>query len=295
MSVLPSLLASTTRRRRPFSRRIWFGPVGLLDLGDLARRNPAGRRLDQEVAEPLRRAQVVRQPHHHVEAAVAVDHARHHAAVRQPAELIDHRRGLHAVKRGAAVIDADFELRDAHLLLDLQVGQAGNRRELAAQLFGLARMVSRSSPKIFSAISERMPDSMWSSRCEIGWPILTDSGSTESRARISATISVFGRVRRLQIDFEFGDVDALGMLVEFGAAGAPADRFHLRHLHDQAFGDRADAVGFGKRDAGIEGDLDGEGAFVERRQERARQRERRGAAAATSNDRDAEDERGRGR
>ena len=60
------------------------GAVGLPDLGDLARRHPARRRLDQQVAEPVGGAQPVGQPHHHVEAAVAVDHARDHAAVRQP-------------------------------------------------------------------------------------------------------------------------------------------------------------------------------------------------------------------
>ena len=104
---------------------------------------------------------------------------------------------------------------------------------------------------------------------------MSDSGSTESRARMSATISVFGAADRLEIDFEIGRMDAFGMLVEFGAAGAPADRFHLGHIEEQPLGDQADAVRFGKRNAGIEQHVDGEGAFVEGRQERARQAERR--------------------
>ena len=112
--------------------------------------------------------------------------------------------------------------------------------------------------------------------CAIGWPTLTDSGSTASRDRISATISVFARDDGLQIDFEFADMDAFGMFVEFGAAGAAADRLHLRHLHDQLFGDGADAVRFRERYARIEIDLDVESALIERRQERARQREGRG-------------------
>ena len=129
-------MASTTSRRRPFSRRIWFGPDGLLDLGDLPRRDPSRRRLDQKIAQALRGAQAFRQPHHHVEAAIAVDHPRDHAPVRQPAELIDHGGRLHAIKRGARIIDTDFELRNQYLLLDLHVGEAGNGRKLRAQFLG---------------------------------------------------------------------------------------------------------------------------------------------------------------
>ena len=100
-------------------------PFGFLDVGELPRRNPADRGFDQEVAQPLRGAQPVRQPHRDVEPAVAVDDARHHAPIRQPAELLDHGRRLHAVERGAAVIDADFELRNQDLLFDLKIGEPG--------------------------------------------------------------------------------------------------------------------------------------------------------------------------
>jgi hypothetical protein len=37
-------------------------------------------------------------------------------------------------------------------------------------------------------------------------------------------------------------VDAFGVLVELGAAGAPPDRVHLRHLHDEALGDEAETM-----------------------------------------------------
>ena len=43
------------------------------------------------------------------------------------------------------------------------------------------------------AICARTPDSMWSSRCEIGWPIFVATGSTDRRDRMSFTISFFGR------------------------------------------------------------------------------------------------------
>ena len=235
----------------------------------------------------------VRQPHHHIEAAIAVDDARHHAAVRQPADLIDHRRRLHAVERGARIIDPDFELRNADLLLDLHVGRGRELRQACrASSSAVLRMVSRSSPKIFSAISARMPDSMWSSRCAIGWPTLTDSGSTpSSRPDIGDDLGLRPR-RRIEIDFEFADMDAFGMLVEFGAAGAAADRLHLRHLPGSACSamvpTRLDSA---SDTPGIELDQDIEGALVERRQERARQREGRAPAATDHADkRDAENE-----
>ena len=68
-------------------------------------------------------------------------------------------------------------------------------------------------------------------------------------------------------------MDAFGMLVELGASGAAPHRSHLRHVEDQAFGDETHAVGFGQRDAGVEQHVDGEGAFIERRKERARKME----------------------
>ena len=148
----------------------------------------------------------------------------------------------------------------------------GTSRELLPELLGKrARCVSRSSPKILSAICARTPDSMWSSRCEIGWPMLVVTGSTERRLRISLMISFFGRPLGVEIDVDLGGMDAFGMLVEFGAAGAAADQLDLRHLHDQPLGDQPDAVAFRQRDAGIEQHVDGERALVEGRQEGARQ------------------------
>jgi hypothetical protein len=64
---------------------------------------------------------------------------------------------------------------------------------------------------------------------------------------------------------------ALGMFIEFRPAGAPPDALHLRHIHDQAFGDQPDPVALGQRNAGVEQQVDGQRALVERRQERARQ------------------------
>ena len=126
-----------------------------------------------------------------------------------------------------------------------------------------------------SAICARTPESMWSSRCEIGWPTLIETGSTDEPGADVGDDLVLGAAAGLQIDVDLGGMHAFGMLVEFGAAGAAADELHLRHLQDQLLGDQADAVALGQRDAGIEQHVDGERALVEGRQEGARQLRRR--------------------
>ncbi len=136
--------------------------------------------------------------------------------------------GCTAVERRPAVIDPDLELRDPGLLLDLEVGEAGDRPHPLLSEAATRRKESRSSPKIFSAISARTPDNMWSRRCEIGWPTLTETGSTASRRRISATSSAFGRPPPLSATSRSEEWTPLGMLVELGPAGAPAHRGDLR-------------------------------------------------------------------
>ena len=59
---------------------------------------------------------------------------------------------------------------------------------------------------------------------------------------MSATISGFGRGERLRSTSSSLTMDALGVLVEFGAPGAPADADHLGHIEQQALGDGADPV-----------------------------------------------------
>ena len=80
--------------------------------------------------------------------------------------------------------------------------------------------------------------------------------------------AAFGRA---QIDVELAVVHALGVLVELGAAGAPADRADLGHLGDELLGEAADAIGFRQADAGLQHDADQHRPLVERRQEGARQ------------------------
>ena len=111
------------------------------------------------------------------------------------------------------------------------------------------RSVSRSSPKILRAICARTPDSMWSRRCEIGWPTLTVAGSMARRDADVGDDLLAAAARALQIDVDLGRMHALGVLVELGAPRAAADGLHLRHLQDQPLGDQPDPIGFGERDA----------------------------------------------
>jgi hypothetical protein len=66
-------------------------------------------------------------------------------------------------------------------------------------------------------------------------------------------------------------MDALGVLVELGTAVRRPTVPDLWHFHDQLLGDEAHAGGLAS-EIRIEDEVDGEGAFVEGRQERARKR-----------------------
>ena len=66
------------------------------------------------------------------------------------------------------------------------------------------RRASRSSPNTLSAISARTPESMWSSRCEIGWPTLTATGRAARRPRMSATSAYANMNRREASISRFG-------------------------------------------------------------------------------------------
>src|SRR6202023_541668 len=110
-------------------------PVGLPNIGDLARWNPSDRCFYEEVAKALRRAHALRQAHGHVETPIAIDDSRYYATVGEPAELLDDPGRLTPIARGATKVDADFELRNADLLFHLQVDEARDLRKLFAEPF----------------------------------------------------------------------------------------------------------------------------------------------------------------
>jgi hypothetical protein len=139
----------TTMRRRVFSRRIWFGPsVSVTSATRCSGTRPEGGR-DEEVAQRRGRAVLVGEPHHHVEAAVALDDLRDRAPVGQAFEGLGDGGGRDAVERRATVVDVDAELRDADLLLDLQVHDA---RDLAQPLAEAARQ----GPKRIEVVPEHL-------------------------------------------------------------------------------------------------------------------------------------------
>ncbi len=141
------------------------------------------------------------------------------------------------------------------------------------------RSVSRSSPKILMAICERTPDSMWSMRCEMGWPMEIAAGRFASRARMSAADLAHraGQLaRRLQSHVELADVHAFRMLVELGAAAAAPDVRDFGHLLDQHFRLARQRRGLGQRDARVQAHADEQRALVEGRQERRREEGHRG-------------------
>ena len=136
------------------------------------------------------------------------------------------------------------QLRDAHLLLDLQVGETVDAWPAArAASSASARSVSRSSPKnlmrdlrpharqhVVEPVRDRLPDverhrQHGKPRAHIG-----DDRVLAARRRSSRSTSISRGVH------------ALGMLIELGAAGAPADGLDLGHLEDELLGDQADAV-----------------------------------------------------
>ena len=99
----------------------------------------------------------------------------------------------------------------------------------------------------------------------------TETGSTD-KLLADVRVDLRLRARRArEVDVDLAVVDALGMLVELGAAGAAADRFDLRHLREQPLGQQAEPVRLGQRNAGIVLKREHQRALVERRQKAARQ------------------------
>ena len=82
--------------------------------------------------------------------------------------------GLQPLARGRGRIDAHLQRRN----VGLRLRRRGRRRPAPAPSrpapgWPAGAAAGRSSPKILTAMLARVPDSMWSMRCEIGWPIVT--------------------------------------------------------------------------------------------------------------------------
>src|SRR5262245_20518937 len=69
-------------------------------------------------------------------------------------------------------------------------------------------------------------------------------------------------------------MDAFRVLVELRPASPPADRYALRAIHQQAFSDKPEAIGFAKRDTWIVLEADIKSTFSKWRQKTAWQNRR---------------------
>ena len=176
-----------------------------------------------------------------------------------------------SVERRPPVIDLDAQLRDEHLLFDLQIHDPGHGGKPLAGFLGEAAQG-------FEVVAENLQhDLRANARLQMIEPMadrLTDRDRNRQHRELLADVRIdFGlrscRAREVHIDF--AEIDALGMLVEFGAAGAAPDRFHFGNLRKQTLGDEAEPMRLRKRNSGIVLDRKHQRAFVEGRQEAARQ------------------------
>ena len=187
-------------------------------------------------------ALAVFKPQNHIEAANTVDKPGDHTAVREPFEVLGHRLRLQAVERGARVVDHDVELRNAHLLFDLQVGQAFDAREAHPESFGRGAQAIEVFAKEFDGDLGAHAGQHVVEPVRDGLPdIERDRQHRQARAQIGDD-GVLAAPAFFEVDLNFRGMDAFGVLIQFGATGAPAHGFHLGHAQDQLLGNQTDSV-----------------------------------------------------
>ena len=180
---------------------------------------------------------------------------------------------LQAVERGPRVVDHDLELRNAHLLFDLQVGKAFDAWRAAP------RNSSASGAQRIEVFAEELDgDLRPHAREHVIEPVRDGLADIERRpaartrrARRSAMIASLLRppsFRSTSISEEWTP-SACSSSSARPVRRPTALTSGTSRMSFSAI--RPDAVGLGERDAGIEQHVDGEGALIEGRQERARQ------------------------
>ena len=118
-----------------------------------------------------------------------------------------------------------------------------------------ARLASRRSwyrlsPKIFTATLARVPESMWSMRCEIGWPMMTFMpGISEKSRRNASSNSFLVRFCIFKRHVNLRGLHALGVLVQFRAALAARHAGHFGMREQRALNQDAILVGLFQRRA----------------------------------------------
>ena len=97
-----------------------------VDLCNPAERHHAGRRIEQQTLQGVRRARGFRQTHHEIVSTFTFGDLRFGRADGQLRDGVLHRCGRESVLGGGARIDMNLHLRNIDLLFDLHVGQAGD-------------------------------------------------------------------------------------------------------------------------------------------------------------------------
>jgi hypothetical protein len=78
----------------------------------------------------------IAQAQHDIIASRPVNDARNDPTIGKALKLFSHLRRLKSKKRRTLVINPDVDLRNARLLLDLQIDESGNARQPLAHVFG---------------------------------------------------------------------------------------------------------------------------------------------------------------
>ena len=226
-------------RRLPSSRLIWFGPspssmVAIFDSG----MRPFGVSI-RIWPRPFDRARRFRQLHHQREAPAALDDLGDLLALDQRLQRRQHLRRRHAVLRRRGVVDAHLDLRRQHLLLDLQVGDAGDGGQLRTQRIGLAAqgievLAEDLDGDLRAHAREHVVDAVRDGLADL------QRGRQVDQARADVGLDLVHAARQLggglEAHVEFADVHALGVFVQLGPATAAPDVRDLGHLLDQHLG-----------------------------------------------------------
>src|SRR6266516_2658234 len=222
------------------------GTVRFRDLGKHAERDVTRWRSNQEITQSCRRAVLVGEAYHNVEAAVAVDDLRYSSTIRKGVQRLCHRGWCQPVKRGAFIVHLYAQLRDEHLFFDLEIDYARHHRELLAR--GLGETTKR-----FQVVAENLQDDLRTHpRLQVIQPMadrLADGDRNGQRGKALANIDVdfrFRTCRAREVHIDLAEMNALGVLIEFGAAGAATDRLDLGHLRDQPLGHETQPVRLGQ-------------------------------------------------
>ena len=215
-------------RRRPSSRRIWLGPsVSSTGAKAPSGTRPAGVSTSMSNSAPVVRSASARRSTTS-KRRLLVDDLRHDAPVGEQLQRLARRRRRQAELGGAIVVDAHLQLRDAHLLLDLQIDDALDRRQTLLQV----RCESAQRVEIVAVDLDH--ELRAHAREHVVEPMrdgLADGDAHRQRREARANVGehlLAAAAGGLQVDVEFADVHAFGMLVELGPAGAAADGMRPR-------------------------------------------------------------------